>query len=71
MKTETWIIGCLTAIFVSLLLAVGWGFLVSFLWNATMPHIFELPEITVLQGIFLSLLSSILLRSRTDVSVPK
>jgi len=63
MKTETWIIGCLTAIFLSLLLAVGWGLLVSFLWNATIPYIFGLPEITVVQGIFLSLLSSILLKS--------
>jgi len=62
------IIGCLGVIFIGLLLTVLWGFLVSFLWNETMPYIFGLPEISFAQGVFLTILASILVRGGSTIN---
>ena len=56
-------LGCLGLIGLTLLLIVGWGFVVSFAWNETMPYIFGLPSISIWQGVMLSFLANALIKS--------
>lgn len=49
----------LAAIIISFLISFLFCFIVQWAWNATMPHIFHLPEITLYQAFALSVLQSI------------
>lgn len=59
-------------LFMSLIIIVLWGTVISLLvwvfWNATMPHIFGLPEINYIQSFSLYMLISLLLRSTININ---
>jgi hypothetical protein len=56
------IIGFLIDVIVILIAAILTAFPIMWLWNAVIPDIFNLPEITFIQALGLNLLCSILFR---------
>lgn len=72
MKTFATMVGY---IFLGLLLIAAVGFLlallISLVWNAVMPQIFNLPEITYWQAYLLYLLSYLLFHNNVSVSSSK
>lgn len=72
MKTFATMVGY---IFLGLLLIAAIGFLmallISLVWNAVMPQIFNLPEITYWQAYLLYLLSYLLFHNNVSVSSSK
>lgn len=69
MKTFATMVGY---IFLGLLLIAAVGFLmallISLVWNAVMPQVFSLPEITYWQAYLLYLLSYLLFHNNVSVS---
>lgn len=72
MKTFATMVGY---IFLGLLLIAAVGFLlallISLVWNAVMPQVFNLPEITYWQAYLLYLLSYLLFHNNVSVSSSK
>ena len=71
MKGENIAIGCAALILLFFATIFVGGFLVSLAWNETMPYIFELPQITWQQGVWLAVLGWFLIKGTSTISSGK
>jgi len=60
----TMALGCLATFLFGLVLSLLFAWPVQIIWNWTLPHLFNLPEITFLQAWGLELLCGMLLGER-------